>query len=136
MAEISLTDLIGKGYKEFWNSKKRFRVVKGSRGSKKSVTAAYWYIINLMANPEANLLVVRRYERTLRDSCFAVLQWAIKQLGVEMYWKMTKAPLEMIYMPTGQKILFRGMDDGLKITSITVAHGALCWVWVNSTGSH
>lgn len=136
MAEISLTDLIGKGYKEFWNSKKRFRVVKGSRGSKKSVTAAYWYIINLMANPEANLLVVRRYERTLRDSCFAVLQWAIKQLGVEMYWKMTKAPLEMVYMPTGQKILFRGMDDGLKITSITVAHGALCWVWVNHTGSH
>ena len=136
MAEISLTDLIGKGYKEFWNSKKRFRVIKGSRGSKKSVTAAYWYIINLMANPEANLLVVRRYERTLRDSCFAVLQWAIKQLGVEMYWKMTKAPLEMVYMPTGQKILFRGMDDGLKITSITVAHGALCWVWVNNTGSH
>ena len=58
MAEISLTDLIGKGYKEFWNSKKRFRVVKGSRGSKKSVTAAYWIIINMMAYPESNALVL------------------------------------------------------------------------------
>lgn len=127
--EFSLQKLIGKGYKDFFECKKRFRVVKGSRGSKKSVTTAYWYIINLMANPEANLLVVRRYERTLRDSCFAVLQWAINQLGVSAYWKVTVSPLEMTYTPTGQKIIFRGMDDSLKITSITVKHGVLCWVW-------
>lgn len=127
--EFSLQKLIGKGYKDFFECKKRFRVVKGSRGSKKSVTSAYWYIINLMANPEANLLVVRRFERTLRDSCFAVLQWAINQLGVSAYWKVTVSPLEMTYTPTGQKILFRGLDDPLKVTSITVKHGVLCWVW-------
>lgn len=36
----------------------------------------------------------------------------------------------MIYKPTGQKILFRGMDDPMKITSITVPVGFLCWCWV------
>ena len=130
MAEISLTDLIGKGYKEFWNSKKRFRVVKGSRGSKKSVTMAYWTIINMMANPEANMLVLRRYDRTLRQSCFAVLQWVLQKLEVAQYWKVTSAPMEMTYIPTGQKILFRGLDDPLKVTSIAVTHGVLCWVWI------
>ena len=130
MPELSLTDLIGKGYKEFWNCKKRFRVVKGSRGSKKSVTMAYWTIINMMANPEANMLVLRRYDRTLRQSCFAVLQWVLQKLEVAQCWKVTSAPMEMTYIPTGQKILFRGLDDPLKVTSIAVTHGVLCWVWI------
>ena len=130
MPELSLTDLIGKGYKEFWNSKKRFRVIKGSRGSKKSVTMAYWTIINMMANPEANTLVLRRYDRTLRQSCFAVLQWVLQKLEVAQCWKVTSAPMEMTYIPTGQKILFRGLDDPLKVTSIAVTHGVLCWVWI------
>lgn len=133
MPELSLTDLIGKGYKEFWNSKKRFRVVKGSRGSKKSVTAAYWIIINMMAYPESNALVLRRYERTLRDSCFAVLQWVLNQLCVASSWKVTTSPLEMTYLPTGQKILFRGLDDPLKVTSITVKHGVLNYVWLEES---
>lgn len=129
MQEIKLSEVVGGGYADFWNCRKRYRVVKGSRGSKKSVTCALWYIINMMANPEANTLVVRRYANTLRDSCFAVLNWAIERLGVSQFWKITKSPLEMVYLPTGQKILFRGLDDGLKITSITVSHGVLCWVW-------
>ena len=133
MAEISLTDLIGKGYKKFWNSKKRFRVIKGSRASKKSVTAAYWIIINMMAYPESNALVLRRYERTLRDSCLAVLQWVINQLCVASCWKVTTSPLEMTYLPTGQKILFRGLDDPLKVTSITVKHGVLNYVWLEES---
>ena len=130
MPELSLTELIGRGYKSFWECEKRFRVVKGSRGSKKSITIAYWYIMHLMAHPQANLLVVRRYERTLRNSCYAVLEWVINKLGVSHQWKCTVSPLEMTHIPTGQKILFRGLDDGLKTTSIAVTHGVLCWVWV------
>ena len=123
---LSLSKLIGKGYADVWHCQKRFRVVKGSRASKKSVTVAYWYVINLMAHPDANLLVVRRWERTLRNSCYAVLLWAIEQLGMSDLWKATVSPL----IPTGQKILFRGLDDSLKVTSITVTKGVLCWVWL------
>lgn len=128
--ELRLSEIVGGAYKDFWNCRQRYRVVKGSRGSKKSVTSALWYIINMMVYPEANTLVVRRYANTLRDSCFAVLNWAIERLGVSQYWKVTKSPLEMEFIPTGQKILFRGLDDGMKITSITVKHGVLCWVWI------
>ena len=129
MGTYKLSELVGAGYADFWRCKKRYRVVKGSRGSKKSVTCALWFIINLMAYPDANLLVIRRYANTLRDSCFAVLNWAVERLGVAEYWKVTKSPLEMTFIPTGQKIIFRGLDDGLKITSIAVTRGVLCWVW-------
>lgn len=122
--------MVGKGYKDFWQFKGRYRVCKGSRASKKSKTTALWYVTNIMKYPEANLLVVRKVFRTLKDSCFTELKWAINRLGVQDYWKITESPLEMTYIPTGQKIYFRGLDDPLKVTSITVEVGSLCWMWI------
>lgn len=127
---LKLPQLVGKGYKKFWHWKGRYRVCKGSRASKKSKTSALWFIVSLMQYPQANLLVVRKSYRTLKDSCFAELKWAIKRLQVEDFWEFRLNPLEMTYKPTGQKIYFRGLDDPLKITSITVSVGCLCWLWI------
>lgn len=127
---LNLPDLIGGGYGSFWRFRGRFCVVKGSRGSKKSKTTALWHIFNMMKYPDANTLVVRKTERTLKDSVFADLRWAIDRLGVNDLWKYTTNPLELTYLPTGQKIIFRGFDDPMKITSITVPKGVLCWCWV------
>lgn len=127
---IKLPEIIGKGYRTFWNFKGRYRTVKGSRASKKSKTTALWYIYHLMKYPDANLLVVRKTGRTLKDSCYTELKWAAKRLGVEHLWNFTLSPLEATYKPTGQKIYFRGLDDPLKVTSITVDVGCLCWLWL------
>ena len=127
---MKLPELVGKGYKDFWNFKGRYRVCKGSRGSKKSKTTALFFIYSMMKYPGANLLVVRKVYRTLKDSCFTDLKWAINTLGVHDYWSVKESPLEIIYIPTGQKILFRGLDDPLKVTSITVETGNLCWAWI------
>ena len=128
--KIYLPDCVGKGYKEFWNFKGRYRIVKGSRASKKSKTTALWYIYNMMKYPQSNLLVVRKTYRTLKDSCFTELKWAVNRFGVNHLWKFTTIPLEAEYTPTGQKIYFRGLDDSLKIASITVDKGFLCWMWI------
>ena len=127
---ISLQKIVGRGYREFWNSKKRYVVVKGSRASKKSKTTALWHIVKLIEYPLANVLVVRKTERTLRDSCYSDLKWAIQRLGLESYFSCTVSPLEITYKPTGQKILFRGMDDPLKLTSISVPQGYICFCWI------
>ena len=128
--EVNLPKIIGKGYKQYWNWKGRYRVVKGSRASKKSKTTALWYITNIIKYPEANLLVVRKTSRTIKDSCFTELKWAIHRLGVDAHFDVKESPLEITYKPTGQKIYFRGLDDPLKVTSITVDHGVLCWMWL------
>lgn len=127
---IYLPKVIGKGYKKFWHFKGRYRVVKGSRASKKSKTAALWYITNMMKYSGANTLVIRKTFRTLKDSCFTELKWAINQLQVQDHWEIKESPLEITYKPTGQKIYFRGLDDPLKVTSITVDVGSLCWMWI------
>jgi len=127
---VDLAQIVGKGYGKFWRFKGRYRVVKGGRGSKKSCTMSLWLIYNMMKYPLANAVVVRRYFNTHRDSTFAQLKWATNRLGVKHLWKATINPLELIYIPTGQKILFRGFDDPQSITSITVETGYLCWVWI------
>lgn len=127
---VSLPSIVGGGYGTFWRWQGRYRVVKGSRASKKSATMALWCIVSMIKYPDANLLVVRKTYRTLKDSCFAQLKWAMRRLGVEQWFKCTESPLEITYRPTGQKILFRGLDDPLKVTSVTVDVGALCFLWI------
>lgn len=125
----NLPQIIGKGYATYWNYKGRYRVIKGGRGSKKSTTTALWIIYKMMQYPLANTLVVRRVFNTHKDSTYTQLKWASNVLGVSHLWKFSKSPLEATYIPTGQKILFRGLDDPMSITSITVEHGHLCWCW-------
>lgn len=127
---LKLPEIIGKGYKDFWKFKGRYKVVKGSRASKKSKTTALYYIAKMMQYPDANLLVVRKTYRTLHDSCFTELKWAVHRFKVDVFWKFNESPLEATYLPTGQKIYFRGLDDPLKVTSITVDVGCLCWMWI------
>ncbi len=130
MTKVSISDVVGKGYGEFWRDTNRYRVLKGGKGSKKSATTAHNFIYRLMKYPDSNLLVVRAVMNTHRDSTFAQLKWAQSKLEVTHLWRNTVSPLEMTYIPTGQKILFRGFDDVLKLASTTVSKGYLNFVWI------
>lgn len=126
---VNLPKMVGGGYGKFWRSKNFYRVVKGSRGSKKSKTTALNFITRLLKYPWANLLVVRRYSNTNKQSTYTDFKWACNQLKVTHLFKFNESLPEITLKKTGQKILFRGLDDELKITSITVDVGILCWAW-------
>ncbi len=127
---VSLKKTVGGGYDEFWCCKTRYRVLKGGKGSKKSATTALNMIYRLIKYPESNILVVRAVMNTHRDSTFAQLKWAQEKLSVSHLFRNTVSPLEMTYIPTGQKIIFRGFDDVLKLASTTVEKGYLNFVWI------
>lgn len=128
--KVNLPAMVGRGYGGFWRSKNFYRVVKGSRGSKKSKTTALNYVVRMLKYPWANLLVVRRYSNTNKQSTYTDFKWACNQLRVSHLFKFNESLPEITVKATGQKILFRGLDDPLKITSITVDVGLLCWLWV------
>lgn len=127
---LYLPEIVGAGYGDYWEDKHRYRVLKGGKGSKKSATTALNYIYRIMKYPDSNLLVVRQVMNTHRDSTFSQLKWAQEKLEVSHLWKNNVSPMEMTYVPTGQKIIFRGFDDVLKLASTTVSRGYLCWVWI------
>lgn len=128
--KVNLPKIVGKGYGQFWRSKNFYRVVKGGRGSKKSKTTALYYIVAILKHNWANLLVVRRFSNTNKQSTYTDLKWAANRLNVSHLFKFNESLPEITVKATGQKILFRGLDDPLKITSITVDTGLLSWLWL------
>lgn len=127
---VNLPDIVGCGYKDFFLSKKRFLVCKGGRASKKSTTASLKIICMMMNNSQMNALVVRQFYASHRDSTFNQLLWAIDRLQVSNYWKSSLSPLKLIYKPTGQTILFKGLSDPQSIKSILPRKGFLNIVWI------
>lgn len=95
----------------------------GGRGSLKSSTVSIIVPLLLVANPGTHALVLRKVANTIRDSVYAQYIWAIGELGMAAYWEAKVSPMELIYKPTGQKIMFRGADDPMKIKSIKVPFG-------------
>jgi len=127
--KVSLSKTLGKGYNRFFHSRNFYRAVKGSRGSKKSKSTALCYIHDILKYPWANLLVIRRFSNTNKQSTYTDFKWAANRLQVSHLFKFNESLPEITVKATGQKILFRGLDDELKITSITVDVGILCWAW-------
>ena len=97
----------------------------GGRGSLKSSTVSILVPLILMQkqNRNCHALVLRKVANTIRDSVYAQYIWAIGELGAAQYWEAKVSPMELIYKPTGQKIMFRGADDPMKIKSIKVPFG-------------
>ena len=101
---LRISDFVGGGYNDFWKFRGRYRVVKGSRASKKSKTTALWFAswLNKKGYEQANLIVFRKTYRTIKNSCFTDLKWALNRLGVIDDWEITLSPLEMRRKSTGQ----------------------------------
>jgi len=108
-------------YTHYWLS--------GGRASAKSSYVSLEIIQGMMREPLAHAIVFRRYANGLADSVVAQCLWAINILGVDAYWRYQKNPKELIYKPTGQRIIFRGLDDPEKPKGIKLAFGHFKFAW-------
>ena len=104
-------------------------VEKGGRGGAKSSYISIEVILLLLQHPDCHAVVMRRVANTLRTSVYAQICWAIAALGLSSRFRCTVSPMECIYIPTGQKILFFGMDDPGKLKSIKVPFGYIGIAW-------
>jgi len=127
MSEIKLSTLIGPAYKDvardvFQHGHTHYDL-SGGRGSLKSSAVSLMVPLILLTHPNTHALVLRKVANTIRDSVYAQYIWAIGELGMAAYWDAKVAPMELVYRKTGQKIMFRGADDPMKIKSIKVPFG-------------
>lgn len=131
--KIKLSDVIAPSFKGIHRDIKKdghtHYWLKGGRGSTKSSFVALEIIYGIMRDPEANAVVLRKVKDTLRDSVYEQLTWAIEKLGVAHYWDIPESKLVLTYVPTGQKILFRGADNPKKIKSTKVKKGYIKYIW-------
>lgn len=104
-------------------------VLYGGRGSTKSSFISLCTVELIVNNPELHACVFRKIKDTIRDSVYAQLQWAIGALGVSESFECRTSPMEIEYIPTGQKIYFRGADKPEKIKSIKPPFGHIGVLW-------
>ncbi len=118
-------DIKGHGHTHYW--------LKGGRGSAKSSFISVEIVLGIMRDAgkglHTNAVVLRRYGVTLRESVFEQIGWAVNALGVSQLWRDSVSPMSYTYLPTGQKILFRGVDDPTKAKSIKFSKGWAKYLW-------
>ena len=101
----------------------------GGRGSAKSSFVSLEIVDGMMKDPAANAVVFRRTAATLRDSCYSQIAWAIDELGASSLWRGNVSPMQFTYLPTGQQIIFRGVDDAGKLKSLKPRRGYFRFIW-------
>ena len=116
-----LSDVMAHGHTHYW--------LHGGRGSMKSSFISICIVLLILAFPKANAVVVRRFGNTLRDSVYHQVLWAIESLGLESVFKARVSPMEITYTPTGQRIVFRGADDPLKLKGVKFTKGYCSVIW-------
>lgn len=103
----------------------------GGRGSCKSSFVSLEIVNGIMQDTtgESNAIVFRRTGATLRESVFAQIAWAVDVLEVNHLWRGSVSPMKFVYLPTGQEIVFRGLDDSSKLKSIKPRRGVFRFIW-------
>lgn len=133
MTSVKLRDVIGPAFYDPHRAIKTGAVdevvANGGRASLKSSWVSIEAVLQLIQNPDCHALVCRQVGDTLRDSVYAQILWAIDRLGLADKFKCTQSPLQCVYKPTGQRVLFRGLDDPMKIKSIKLPFGYIGLLW-------
>jgi PBSX family phage terminase large subunit len=118
-------DIKAKKHTHYW--------LPGGRGSTKSSFVSVEIPLNMMKDAAkgvmSHAIVFRRYGVTLRESVFEQFVWAVNALGVSHLWQPSVSPMQLVYIPTGQKIIFRGADDATKVKSVKVGKGYIKYAW-------
>lgn len=130
-----LTDCIGpafyKVHKDVQSKKHTYYDLIGGRGSLKSSYSSVEIVFDMMKkeNSQKHAVIYRKVGDTLETSVYAQIEWAIDKLGVSHLWKLTKSPMRVEYLPTGQRIIFKGLDKAAKSKSIKVPFGYIAYLW-------
>lgn len=124
---------IGTGYEYGWfsNCPVRYRIFKGARSTKKSKDIiGYEPIFKIISDPRRNILICRQNDSDNRQSSFENIWGCICDLGFENSFEACKNPLSITYIPTGQKIIFRGLNNPTSLNSITFSVGFFTDIYI------
>lgn len=134
MTEIKkLSELIPTHFHDLWRMTKNPKILnivaKGGRGSGKSSDTAI-IIVQLIMRYPVNALILRKIDNTLASSVFEQIKWAINEMQVSHLFKIKVSPMEITYIPRGNKMIFRGAQNPERIKSLKDAKFPFAIAWI------
>jgi len=131
--KVKLTDIIAPPFYKVHHDIKQglhtYYDLYGGRGSTKSSFVSEEIVKGVMEDPQANAIIYRKVADTIGDSVYEQILWAIDALEVKHLWKCTTSPYRCVYKPTGQRIVFRGLDKAKKSKATKVSRGYFKYLW-------
>ena len=132
-----VSDFITSAYYAAWDYMRRWLFDEfwflGGRGSGKSTVAARRIIDDILHDRTANWVCFKRYQVDIESTVYAECVKAINRAGLTPLFKCITSPFEITYVPTGQKILFRGLDKGAQSKGLTFLVGYCHGAWFEET---
>lgn len=105
-------------------------VFKGGRGSTKSSFISLLIPLIMIEHHSVHCVVFRKVGNTMKNSVWGQIAWGIETLGLSDYFHIPKTIANpIIYKPTGQQIMFFGLDDPNKVKSIKLPFGYIGITW-------
>ncbi|EMC0220278.1 phage terminase large subunit [Staphylococcus pseudintermedius] len=133
MTSINLSELIPKHFHDLWRATKDANILniiaKGGRGSGKSSDISI-IITQLIMRYPVNAVVVRKTDNTLATSVFEQIKWAIEQQKVSHLFKVKVSPMEVTYIPRGNRIIFRGAQNPERLKSLKDSRFPFSIMWI------
>ncbi len=134
---VDLKEIIAPAfYNVFWDildEKHTYYDLYGGRGSTKSSFVGVMIPLLMMQDAEngvmSNAVIFRKVGNTLRESVYEQIAWGIDALNANDLWSTSVSPMQYTYKPTGQKIIFRGLDKAKKTKSIKASKGYFKYLW-------
>ena len=96
-------------FKPLYKKKARYKGLKGGRGSGKSWAMADYLILQLLTNPNKNLVCLRQVQKSIKHSSKKLLEDRIRHYGLSKYFLIQNTEIKM----TKGKgiIIFQGLQD-------------------------
>ncbi|WP_436877168.1 PBSX family phage terminase large subunit [Mammaliicoccus sciuri] len=130
---IDMSQLIPSHFHDLWRATKDNSILnivaKGGRGSGKSSDTAI-IIAQLIMRYPVNALILRKIDNTLASSVFEQIKWAINEMQVSHLFQVKVSPMEIIYKPRGNKMIFRGAQNPERIKSLKDARFPFAIAWI------
>lgn len=131
--ELRISSLVPEKFRPIWRDMRAFGHdeywMVGGRGCAKSTEAALRVVTSLVEDPDANAVCYKKHYTELKDTVLAECQKAINRLGWGSLFTVTERPANIVFKPTGQRILFRGLDEADKSKGLTVTRGYIQVAW-------
>ena len=132
--KVNVADSMGPAFDPvFWDAQQHghtYYWLVGGRGSTKSSFVGMEIPLLMLQHPDCHAVVLRKVGGTIKNSVYPQIQWGLEQLQVLDRFKYKMTPPEMTLKRTGQKILFLGCDDPMKVKSIKLPFGYVGIVWL------
>ena len=128
---IKIREIISPSFWNIFNSKSSYMILQGGRGSTKTSLASLKIVYHCISEENCSVIILRKYQNTLRNSVFKEIKKASSRLGLTdgVDYIANVSPMKITFF-NGNSIYFAGTDDIEKLKGFIDESRPIKILWI------